>query len=119
MAITMPDGLKLFPAELQAMIDETQRPLVFLDVRPTAEVEQYPSPFPEAVTIPLDELEFQWEELAEDDEIVIIDHKGLRGVRALQFLAAKGFERLWMLKGGLAAWAVAVDPTFPTYEGED
>ena len=115
----MPDGLKLLPGELQGMVREPQRSLVFLDVRPTSEVEGYPSPFPETVAIPLDELEFQWEELSEDDEIVIIDHKGLRGVRALQFLEAKGFERLWMLKGGLDAWAAEVDPTFPMYEGED
>ncbi|MGD2064639.1 MAG: rhodanese-like domain-containing protein [Nitrospirota bacterium] len=115
----MPDGLKLLPAELQAMLDEPQRPLVFLDVRPAREVEAYPSPFPEVVAIPLGELEFQWEELEEDDEIVIVDHKGLRGVRALQFLEARGFERLWMLKGGLAAWAAEIDPAFPTYEGED
>jgi rhodanese-related sulfurtransferase len=115
----MPDGLKLYPAELQGMLAESQRPLVFLDVRPTSEVQQYPAPFPEVVAIPLDELEFQWEELVEDDEVVIIDHKGLRGVRALQFLEAKGFERLWMLKGGLAAWAADIDPAFPSYQGED
>jgi len=115
----MPDGLKLLPTELQAMVADPDRPVVFLDVRPRHEVERYPAPFTPTVTIPLDELEFEWEELSEEDEIVVIDHKGLRGVRAIQFLERKAFERLWMLKGGLDAWARDVDPRFPIYEGED
>ena len=115
----MPDGVKLFPSELQTMVDDPARPLVFLDVRPGDEVERYPAPFTPTVAIPLDQLEFAWEELSEDDEIVVIDHKGLRGVRAIQFLERNAFDRLWLLKGGLDAWARDVDPTYPVYEGED
>jgi rhodanese-related sulfurtransferase len=115
----MPDGLKLLPIELQAMAADADRPLVFLDVRPGDEAERYPAPFTPTVAIPLDELEFEWEELSEEDEIVVIDHKGLRAVRAIQFLERKAFDRLWMLKGGLDAWARDVDPEFPVYDGED
>ncbi len=114
----MPDGLKLLPAELAAMVADATRPLVFLDVRPAAEASTHPSPFDPTVAIPLDELEFEWEELEEGDEIVVIDHKGFRAVRAIQFLERQGFERLWMLKGGLDAWAREEDPGFPVYEGE-
>jgi rhodanese-related sulfurtransferase len=119
MGAVMADGLKLYPAELKSLMEEADRRLIFVDVRPAEECAQAPSPFPETVTIPLDELEFQWEELSEEDEIVVVDHRGLRGVRAIQFLEGRGFERLWMLKGGLDAWAREVDPSFPVYEGED
>lgn len=112
----MADGVKLTPTELAAMIAETGRPLCILDVRPADEAATYPAPFPETVAIPLDELEFEWEELDEADEIVVVDHKGFRAVRAIQFLERQGFERLWMLKGGLDAWARDQDPTFPVYE---
>ncbi|RMF83494.1 MAG: sulfurtransferase [Nitrospirae bacterium] len=101
----MPDGVKLTPAELAAMLAEPGRPLVFLDVRPAEEAAREPSPFPNTVAIPLEELEFEWEELDEGDEIVILDREGYEAVRAVQFLERTGFERLWMLKGGLQAWA--------------
>jgi len=114
----MPDGVKLTPTELAAMVAEPDRPLVFLDVRPAEEAATYPSPFVDTVAIPLDELEFEWEELDEADEIVVVDHKGFRAVRAIQFLERQEFERLWMLKGGLDAWAREVAPDYPVYEGE-
>ena len=114
----MPDGVKLTPAELAAMLAETDRPLRFLDVRPAAEAAAHPSPFPDTLAIPLDDLEFEWEELDEHDELVVIDHRGLRAVRAIQFLERQGFQRLWMVKGGLDAWSREQAPDDPPYPGE-
>ena len=53
--------------------------------------------------------------LDSDAAIVVICHHGARSMQVAQFLQRNGFENLYNLNGGVAAWAQVVDPTMPTY----
>jgi rhodanese-related sulfurtransferase len=50
-----------------------------------------------------------------NDLLVIIDHKGSRSLDAAAYFAGHGFTNLRCLRGGIDAWSVEVDPTFPRY----
>lgn len=46
---------------------------------------------------------------------VFICHHGMRSARAAGYAIAQGFENVFNLTGGVAAWSAFVDPNFPTY----
>ena len=46
---------------------------------------------------------------------VFICHHGMRSARATGYAMAQGFENVFNLTGGVAAWSALVDPNFPTY----
>jgi adenylyltransferase/sulfurtransferase len=47
--------------------------------------------------------------------IVTYCHKGVRSLRALEILRSAGFGNVRSLRGGIDAWARAVDPSVPRY----
>ena len=49
------------------------------------------------------------------DSYVFICHHGMRSARATGYARAQGFENVFNLTGGVAAWSALVDPNFPTY----
>ena len=59
--------------------------------------------------IPLPELPRRLNELDVNQEIVALCKMGPRGVRAVEFLRDKGFERVSNLSGGIHAWSDRVD----------
>ena len=65
--------------------------------------------------IPLDELECHVKELNPQDEIVVYCKKGIRGIKALNILKGRGFEKVKNLSGGIDAWCDSVDPALPRY----
>jgi molybdopterin/thiamine biosynthesis adenylyltransferase/rhodanese-related sulfurtransferase len=67
------------------------------------------------VLIPLGELPARMQELDPTREIVVHCHHGGRSARAVEFLEDAGFEKVWNLKGGIAAWANEIDPNLPKY----
>ena len=50
-----------------------------------------------------------------DAQYVFICHHGMRSARAAGYAIAQGFENVFNLTGGVAAWSALVDPKFPTY----
>jgi rhodanese-related sulfurtransferase len=42
-------------------------------------------------------------------------HHGVRSQHVALFLQGQGFDKLYNLKGGIAAWSREVDPKMPTY----
>jgi len=87
--------------------------LVLLDVR-----EQFEWDFCRidgAKLMPLGRLPDALGELNGHGEIVTICHKGMRSMRALEFLRAAGFSRVRSLRGGIDAWAREVDQSMPRY----
>ena len=50
-----------------------------------------------------------------DKEYVFICHHGIRSARAAAYALSNGFENVYNLTGGVAAWAAIIDPSFPTY----
>lgn len=70
---------------------------------------------PNAVHIPIEEIEFRTDELDPAADIVVYCHQGVRSAAVAEFLRQQGFGRVRNLAGGLDAWARAVDPTMRRY----
>jgi rhodanese-related sulfurtransferase len=71
---------------------------------------------PGSQLVPLSELTRRTTEIRSDGPVVLICHHGVRSMQALAYLQQRlGYQNLLSLRGGVAAWAEQVDPTFPTY----
>ena len=76
--------------------------LILLDVRTHLEVQQ--KHLPRSIHIPLGSLRERNAELPRDRQIVTICNYGLRGYEASLILQAAGFQKVFMLDGGLEMW---------------
>lgn len=54
-------------------------------------------------------------EWPKDAEVVVMDHRGERAPDAAAYLAGHGFANVRVLRGGIDAWSVEVDPSLPRY----
>ncbi len=68
-----------------------------------------------SVSIPMNTIPGQLEQLDRDASIVCICHHGARSMRVAHFLEANGFTQVTNLTGGIHAWALQVDTAMPTY----
>lgn len=50
-----------------------------------------------------------------DRDVVLYCHHGVRSEYWAAALRARGFDRVWHLRGGIDAWSNEVDPTVPRY----
>lgn len=88
-------------------------PIRLIDVREPHELEI--SSIAGARLIPLGQLASRLSELDSSEELVLFCRTGTRSTRALELLVSAGFRKVKVLKGGINAWAVEVDPTQPIY----
>ena len=65
--------------------------------------------------IPLPELLKRLNELSPRQEIVTLCKMGPRGVKAVELLQKKGFERVSNLSGGIHAWSDRIDRSVRKY----
>jgi rhodanese-related sulfurtransferase len=65
--------------------------------------------------LPMREIPARWKELPRDRDIVVLCHHGMRSLQVANFLRSMGLSRLYNLSGGIAAWAVQVDPAMARY----
>jgi sulfur-carrier protein adenylyltransferase/sulfurtransferase len=65
--------------------------------------------------IPLGELPQRLAELDQDDILAIHCKTGARSARAVKLLQDSGFEKVYNVKGGIAAWSEEIDPNVPKY----
>jgi sulfur-carrier protein adenylyltransferase/sulfurtransferase len=93
------DGLS--PETLRAELMASQPPSL-LDVREPWEWQQ--GHLPDAVLIPLNELERRWGELDTGADWVVYCKSGGRSARACALLSLQGFARVRNLAGGMDAW---------------
>jgi len=100
------------PQELQSRLAGPGAPLL-LDVRQDWETKL--CRLPNAVHIPIEEIELRTDELNPDDEIVVYCHQGVRSAAVATFLRQLGFKNVRNLAGGLDAWARTVDPGMRRY----
>jgi adenylyltransferase/sulfurtransferase len=111
-----PDALgeewEITPAELADRLKRGDS-LKLVDVREPHEAEI--ARIPGAESIPLGQLTSRIAELNPDEEIVLICKEGTRSARALKVLREAGFRKARNLKGGINAWAQAVEPSLPVY----
>jgi rhodanese-related sulfurtransferase len=108
------DVPEITPTELRQRLDRGDR-LTIIDVREPHEWEIGNLGAHGARLIPLGEVPDRLGEIDPEEEIVLQCRSGARSGRALQFLQARGYDRLWNLKGGILAWSDEVDPAMPKY----
>jgi len=99
------------PRELKKLMDEGAD-IVILDVRKPHE---YDICNLGGTLIPVDELPGRFDELDEEDDIIVHCRSGGRSANAVDILRAQGFENVRNLRGGILAWADEVDPSVPKY----
>jgi rhodanese-related sulfurtransferase len=102
---------EITPEALKARLDAGDAPGI-LDVRETWEHQI--GALPGARLIPMDDLPFRADELDPQRETVVYCHHGVRSAAVVQWLRSQGFPAV-NLRGGIDAWAVAVDPTLRRY----
>ncbi len=101
------------PGELKRRFDAGERVTV-IDVREPHE--RAIAKFPEALVIPIGQLERRQKELDPDIDTVFVCKEGKRSILAVRTLREAGFKgQLYNLKGGTNAWAREVDKDFPIY----
>jgi len=103
---------EITPLELKARLDGAARPLL-LDVRQDWETRL--CRLPNAVHIPIEEIELRYEELSPEDEIVVYCHQGVRSAAVAEYLRGLGYGNVRNLAGGLDQWARTVEPGMRRY----
>lgn len=88
-------------------------PFVLVDVREP--VEWQICRIESSVLIPLATLPRRLAEVPRDAEVVTVCHTGQRSLAAARFLRDAGVTRARSLRGGVEAWAAAVDPAMTRY----
>ncbi|HEU4368867.1 MAG TPA: rhodanese-like domain-containing protein [Methylomirabilota bacterium] len=103
---------EISPQELKSRLDGRQAPLL-LDVRQDWETKL--CRLPNAVHIPLEEIELRVDELNREDDIVVYCHAGVRSAAVAEYLRSLGFTSVRNLSGGVDLWARTVDPSMRRY----
>jgi sulfur-carrier protein adenylyltransferase/sulfurtransferase len=103
---------EITPQDLKRRLDAREAPLL-LDVREDWETKL--CRLPNAVHIPIEEIESRTEELDPDSEIVVYCHAGVRSAAVADYLRQLGFKSVRNLAGGLDLWAQTVDPGMRRY----
>lgn len=93
---------EITPETLCRMLQE-QPDLQIVDVR-TPEEFYYLGHLPQARLIPLYELPFAFRTLDASQPVVVVCQHGIRSTDACYFLKAQGFDKLYNLAEGMAAW---------------
>jgi adenylyltransferase/sulfurtransferase len=100
------------PEQLREKMEGAQ-PFVLLDVRRPDEVAI--ASLPNAVHIPIDEIEARRGELDESAETVVFCHHGVRSLSVTVYLRNLGFRDVTSLAGGIDLWSQRIDPSVPRY----
>ncbi len=86
---------------------------ILLDVREQNEYEI--AHIEGSILKPLSQLEFNYQSLPKDSEIVVHCKMGGRSMRACQFLQTQGYTKLYNVTGGITAWSQEIDQNVPIY----
>jgi sulfur-carrier protein adenylyltransferase/sulfurtransferase len=97
--------------ELKQKLDAKQD-IFILDVR---EPHEYDICNIKGYLIPVGDLPKRVSELDSSREIVAHCRSGVRSAKAVNFLRAAGFKKVYNLTGGILAWADKIDPSMPKY----
>jgi rhodanese-related sulfurtransferase/TusA-related sulfurtransferase len=89
--------------ELQKKIEESNENMMIIDVRESAEFVF--NHIPNAVSIPLGELETRLHELQKEKEIFVVCRTGSRSDFAAQKLAESGFTKVVNVVPGMSEWS--------------
>lgn len=106
------------PSYTDVTVDEAyeminQQEVVLLDVRTQEEYDA--GHIPDALLIPLSELELRLDELNPTDHILIYCRSGIRSAEAASILVANDFTHVYNMVGGILEWQAQ---DFPVYTEE-
>ncbi|MBU6120146.1 rhodanese-like domain-containing protein [Hymenobacter siberiensis] len=105
--------LEISPEDLHRRL-QAGDDIQLIDVREEMEFEY--CHLPGSLLLPLDELPRRAAEIRTEGPVVVICHHGVRSAHALGYLRQRlGRTNVSNLRGGVDAWALQVDPAFPTY----
>ncbi len=106
-------SLEISPEELYRRLQAGDN-LQLVDVRETDEFDY--GHLAGSLHLPLDEVPRRAAEIRLDGAVVLICHHGVRSAQALGYLRHRlGRTNVLNLRGGVDAWTMLVDPTFPRY----
>ncbi|MBS4211105.1 sulfurtransferase TusA family protein [Neobacillus rhizophilus] len=88
--------------DLEKILGSANDNIILLDVRESAEYAF--NHIPQAISIPLDELDERLSELNSEDEIYVICRTGSRSDFAAQKLAEQGFKKVMNVIPGMSKW---------------
>jgi adenylyltransferase/sulfurtransferase len=107
------DDWVITPRELHRQL-ELGEPLVLVDIRERWEADIVS--LPGSRLVPINELGYRAEdEIDPEEEIVLLCHHGVRSMEAALMLWDLGYEKVKSLAGGIARWAIEVDPSLRRY----
>jgi rhodanese-related sulfurtransferase len=106
------DGLQIGVAQLRDLIADGAA-VEMVDVREPWELKI--CRIPDALAIPMGDLQQRSGDLSRDKALVVICHHGMRSFHATLWLRQHGFENAVNLEGGIDAWAREIDPGMQRY----
>jgi rhodanese-related sulfurtransferase len=87
--------------ELKAKLSHGES-LIIVDVREAEEVAE--GMIPGAIHIPLGEIGSRYNEIQQNEDIILVCRSGKRSQKAYEFLESQGFKHLFNLDGGMLQW---------------
>jgi rhodanese-related sulfurtransferase len=99
--------------ELHAWLATDRESVQLVDVREPWEVARCLIEGSQAV--PMGEIAARLGELDPGRRTVVVCHHGARSMQVAMWLAGQGFGEVINLRGGIDAWARAIDPAMPVY----
>ncbi len=83
---------------------------VLLDVCLKRDAEKFWIDTPKRVHIPFDELKTRLDEIPRNKKVVVVCLKGKRSPIAVRYLSARGYGKLFSVKGGVQQWVLEGKP---------
>ncbi len=99
--------------DLKHYLGRCHKPPLLLDVREPWEYDK--CHLDDSVLIPMRQIPDALDDLAQEKEIVVICHHGIRSRQVAYYLEQNGIENVINLEGGVEAWARDVDQTMQRY----
>lgn len=96
-------GIKEIDVHALKGILETGKKLRLVDVRSDAEMAA--GMIPNAEKLPLHLLPLKLNEFSPEDHVILYCRSGARSAQGVGFMASRGYDNVYNLRGGIIAWA--------------
>lgn len=111
----MPESFELSPREAESRLSDQGR-AILIDVREPEEVAL--AGINGARIIPMQSIPAQLqriEALADDTDLLVICHHGVRSLQVVSWLRERGIENCFSVAGGIDRWSREIDSSVPRY----
>jgi len=109
------EPLELTPQQAQARLI-ADPPSLLIDVR---EPEEFAIVHIDgSQLVPMQSVPAEWqrlEGLAEENDLLILCHHGVRSLHVVSWLRERGLENCFSVTGGIDRWSREIDPALPRY----